>query len=266
VAVFLHGNPTSSYLWRNVIPHVAAHARCIEPDLIGFGKSDKPAIPYRVADHAEFLEHFLLNLGLGQAERQILLILHDWGSALGLDWARRHEQCVQGLALMEFITRFPTWLDFPEAGRERFKAFRTPEIGRKRIIDENEFVEQILPGWVARQLSDREMKHYRAPFLEPRHRESTWRFPNELPIAGEPADVYAMATAYETWLLETDLPKLFFWGKPGALISAEKAGWYARNLRRCIAIHVGEGRHCIQEDHPHLIGREIQTWMAKNFA
>jgi len=263
-AVFLHGNPTSSYLWRNVIPHVASCARCIAPDLIGLGRSDKPDVSYRIADHAEFLEQLFAKLGLEQARRQTVLVLHDWGSALGLDWARRHEKCVRGLVLMEFITRFPTWLDFPERGRDRFKAFRTPGTGRERIIEKNEFVEQILPASVVRPLSDVEMKYYRAPFLEPKHREPTWRFPNELPIAGEPADVYAMAAAYERWLLATDLPKLFFWGTPGALISEQKAAWYAQNLQRCKAVHVGEGRHFIQEDHPHLIGKEIGAWIARN--
>lgn len=167
---------------------------------------------------------------------------------------------------MEFITRFPTWLDFPERGRERFKAFRAPGTGVERIIEKNEFVEQILPASIVRPLSDVEMKEYRAPFLEPKHREPTWRFPNELPIAGEPVDVYAMATAYEQWLLETDLPKLFFWDSPGALILEEKAAWYAQHLRNCRAIYVGEGRHFIQEDHPHLVGKDIESWIARSFA
>lgn len=265
IAVFLHGNPTSSYLWRNVIPHVARRARCIAPDLIGLGKSDKPDISYRIAEHAEYLEGFLAKLGLEGAERKIVLVLHDWGSALGLDWARRHEGLVKGLVLMEFIIRYETWLDFPERGRELFKSIRSPEIGREIIIDRNEFVERILPASIVRTLSEAEMTAYRAPFLEPKHRESTWRFPNELPIAGEPVDVYTMAAAYERWLLETDLPKLFFWGSPGALISEERAAWYAQNLRRCKAVHVGEGRHFIQEDHPHLIGNEIEAWIARSF-
>jgi len=261
--LFLHGNPTSSYLWRNVIPHVAKNARCIAPDLMGFGKSDKPEIAYRIADHAQYLEVLLAKLGIEPSRGSLVLVLHDWGAALGLDWARRHESCIGGLALMEFITRSPTWLDFPERGRERFKAFRTPDIGRRRIIENNEFVEQILPASVVRSLTDAEMQHYRAPFVEPKHREPTWRFPNELPIAGEPADVYAMASAYEEWLLRTDVLKLFFWGSPGALISEERAAWYARNLRACKSIHVGEGRHFIQEDHPHLIGQEITAWLAR---
>lgn len=265
IAVFLHGNPTSSYLWRNVIPHVARRARCIAPDLIGLGKSDKPDISYRIAEHAEYLEGFLAKLGLEGAERKIVLVLHDWGSALGLDWARRHEGLVKGLVLMEFIIRYETWLDFPERGRELFKSIRSPKIGREIIIDRNEFVERILPASIVRTLSEAEMTAYRAPFLEPKHREPTWRFPNELPIAGEPVDVYTMAAAYERWLLETDLPKLFFWGSPGALISEERAAWYAQNLRRCKAVHVGEGRHFIQEDHPHLIGNEIEAWIARSF-
>jgi len=176
-----------------------------------------------------------------------VLVLHDWGSAFGLDWARRPEKCVRGLVLMEFITRFPTWLDFPERGRERFKAFRAPGTGVERIIEKNEFVEQILPASIVRPLSDAEMKEYRAPFLEPKHREPTWRFPNELPIAGEPVDVYAMATAYEQWLLETDLPKLFFWDSPGGpdfrgkscMVRATSAQLQSDLRRRRSALHPG---------------------------
>jgi haloalkane dehalogenase len=263
-ALFLHGNPTSSYLWRNVIPHVATRARCIAPDLIGMGKSDKPAIAYRVADHAAYFEGLLATLGLDRARRDLVLVVHDWGSALGLDWARRHESTVKGLAFMEFIPPYPTWQDFPSRMREPFKAFRNPEIGRRLIIDENAFVEQGLPASVVRSLTDVEMQHYREPFREPKAREPTWRFPNELPIAGEPVDVYAMANAYHAWLFETDLPKLMFWASPGALISEERAAWYAHKLRNCRSVHIGPGRHFIQEDNPHLIGREVAAWIARD--
>jgi haloalkane dehalogenase len=184
VVLFQHGNPTSSYLWRNVIPHVAPHARCIAPDLIGMGASDKPNIAYRVEDQARYFEAFVEVLNL----KDIVLVLHDWGSALGLDWARRHEDRVRGLALMEFIYPIPTWLDIGPKGAEVFRGFRSDQ-GRKLLIEENRFIEQNLPGGVVRKLTDEEMTAYRKPFLDPASREPVYRFPNELPIAGAPADV-----------------------------------------------------------------------------
>jgi haloalkane dehalogenase len=188
-----------------------------------------------------------------------VLVLHDWGSALGLHWARRHPDLVAGLALMEFLTPFPTWDDFPEAVRSLFQQFRTEGIGRELIVDQNVFVERVLPGAVVRPLTGDEMDHYREPFVDPAAREPVWRFPNELPIAGEPADVYAAAEQYHEWLLATDVPKLFFWASPGAVISEAKAGWYAQALRNCRTVALGPGVHFVQEDHPDLIGREIAS-------
>jgi haloalkane dehalogenase len=261
VVLFLHGNPTSSYLWRNVIPHVAPAARCVAPDLIGFGQSDKPAIAYRVADHARYLEGFIRALGLGE----VVLVLHDWGSALGFDWARRHEASVRGLVFMEFIRPFPTWADFAERGDRRsglFQAFRDPDHGRKLLIEDNAFIEQVLPGAIVRGLAAADHDAYRRPFLDPAHREPIRRFPCELPIAGEPADVYAMVTAYHDWLLETAVPKLMFWACPGALIPVERAAWYAKRLRNLQAVEIGEGRHYVQEDNPDAIGMGIADWLA----
>ena len=258
-AVFLHGNPTSSYLWRNVIPHVAGQRRCIAPDLVGMGASQKlPGAAYRVADHARYLEAFLEAV---VPTGKLVLVLHDWGSALGLDWACRHESRVAGLALMEFIAPFPTWEDFPEADRIRFRAYRAPETGRKMLVEENFFIEHVLPDGVVRPLTEAEMTRYRAPFLEPASREPLYRFPNEFPIAGEPPDVYAWAETYHAWLLASELPKLFFWAAPGGLILEEKARWYARTLRNVRTVELGAGRHFVQEDQPHRIGREIAAWL-----
>jgi haloalkane dehalogenase len=153
VALFLHGNPTSSYLWRNVIPHIAPHMRCVASDLIGFGDSDKPDIAYRVEDHARYLQAFIQALQLND----VVLILHDWGSALGLDWARRHATQVRGLALMEFIPPMPTWLDLEPVAYEFFKAFRDPVLGRKLIVDDNAFIEKGLPDGIVRALSAEDM-------------------------------------------------------------------------------------------------------------
>ncbi len=256
--LFLHGNPTSSYLWRNVIPHVAPHARCIAPDLIGMGRSGKPRISYRVEDHARFLAGFIEALEL----KDVVLVLHDWGSALGLDWARRHEASVRGLALMEFIMPIPTWLDMSERGAEFFKAFRDPKRGRSLLVDDNAFVEQLLPASIVREITAEEMDAYRRPFLDPATREPIYRFPNELPIAGAPADVWAMASAYRAWLLETEIPKLLFWAEPGALVSPERAALWAAKLKACRTIALGPGLHYLQEDHPDRIGREVAAWLA----
>ncbi len=257
VVLFQHGNPTSSYLWRNVIPHVAPHARCIAPDLIGMGRSDKPKIAYRVEDHARYFEAFMKVLGLDD----VVLVLHDWGSAIGLDWARRHEERVRGLALMEFITPIPSWLDMTQESRDWFKAFRDPEHGRDTIIAQNAFIERTLPGAIVRGLAQGEMDAYRRPFLDPADREPVYRFPNELPIAGEPADVYAMAVAYRAWLLETEVPKLFFWAEPGSLMPVRLAAWYRARLKNTRSVPLGPGVHYVQEDHPELIGREIAAWV-----
>jgi haloalkane dehalogenase len=256
VVLFQHGNPTSSYLWRNVIPHVAPHARCIAADLIGMGHSDKPEIAYRVEDHARYFEAFVEKLNLGD----VVLVLHDWGSALGLDWARRHEGRVRGVALMEFIWPIPTWLDVDPKGAEAFRAFRSDQ-GRKLLIEENRFIEQVLPGGVMRKLTDEEMTAYREPFLDPASREPVYRFPNELPIAGAPVDVWAMAEAYHAWLLDTEIPKLFFWAEPGSIISTRRAEWLKARLKACRSVPLGPGRHFVQEDHADIIGREIADWL-----
>lgn len=256
VVLFQHGNPTSSYLWRNVIPHVAPHARCIAADLIGMGASDKPDIAYRVADQARYFEAFIDTLHLDD----VVLVLHDWGSALGLDWARRHEERVRGLTLMEFIWPIPTWLDVGPKGAETFQAFRS-EQGRKLLIEENRFIEQILPGGVIRELTAPEMAAYRKPFLDPASREPVYRFPNELPVAGAPTDIWAMAQAYYTWLLESEIPKLLFWADPGSFISPKRAAWLERRLKNCTSVALGAGRHFVQEDHPDLIGAKIADWL-----
>ena len=258
VVLFQHGNPTSSYLWRNVIPYVAPRARCIAADLVGFGQSGKPDISFRVTDHARYFDAFIEALGL----TDIVLVLHDWGSALGLDWARRHGARVRSLVLMEFIWPIPTWLDMPPERAALFKAFRDPGKGRTLLIDENRFVEQVLPGGIERTLSAEEMDTYRAPFREPASREPVYRFPNELPIAGEPVDVCAMVSAYHDWLLATDIPKLFFSTDPGAFIPPARAAWYAMHLRNCRWVALGAGKHFMQEDHPDAIGTGIAAWLA----
>ena len=190
VALFLHGNPTSSYIWRNIIPLVAPVAHCIAPDLIGFGQSGKPDIAYRFEDHVRYLDAFIAASQISSA----YLVVQDWGSGLGLHLAARRPEFVRGLAFMEFIRPIPTWEEFLRGSkaREIFRKFRTPGEGETLILEENVFVERVLPGGIRRKLSDEEMAVYRAPFPTPQSRRPTWRFPNEIPIAGEPADVAAM--------------------------------------------------------------------------
>jgi haloalkane dehalogenase len=255
--LFLHGNPTSSYLWRNVIPGVSDASRCIAPDLIGFGDSGRPECEYRFRDHAKYLETFIDELQLDQ----VVLVMHDWGSALGLDWARRHSDRVRGLVLMEFIVPKPTWLDMSPASAELFQAFRSEAAGRRLLIEENVFIEKVLPGSVVRELSSEEMQAYRRPFLQPCDREPIFRFPNELPIAGAPNDVWAAASAWREWLLETKIPKLFFWADPGALISPQQAAWFMNHLSCCKSVELGLGRHYLPEDHAQRISSEIAAWL-----
>ncbi len=254
---FLHGNPTSSYLWRNIIPHLVSLARCIAPDLIGMGRSDKPDIEYRFFDHAKYIERFIDKMGL----KRITLVIHDWGSALGFNYAMRHEGNVKGLAFMEAIVRpVPSWEMFHSDNRAIFQSFRTPDVGWDMIVNKNIFVEQILPGGIVRKLSEEEMDHYREPFRKPDSRKPVWRWPNELPIEGDPPDVVETVERYNRWLQQTDLPKLLFYGNPGALINAPVLEWCKQNLKRLKTVDIGRGLHYLQEDAPHLIGSELANW------
>jgi haloalkane dehalogenase len=257
--LFLHGNPTSSFLWRNVIPHVAGAGRCIAPDLIGMGRSDKADLDYRFVDHARYVDGFIDALGL----EDLALVVHDWGSALGFHYARRNEGNVRGLAFMEAILApVPAWEAFPERRREMFQAFRTPEVGWDLIAKQNVFVERTLPGAVMRKLTDEEMDAYRAPFPNEASRKPVWRWPNEIPIEGEPADVAEIVGAYNRWLQETQLPKLLFYAEPGALVPPPMVEWARSALSNLQTVDLGNGIHYLQEDHPDAIGREVARWVA----
>jgi len=261
--VFLHGNPTSSYLWRNVIPHVRDVGRCIAPDLIGMGRSDKPDIGYRFVDHALYIDGFLEALGLDR----ITFVVHDWGSALGFDWAMRHESRVRGLAFMEAILGpVPSWEQFTPQGREIFKKLRTPGVGETMVLDHNMFVEQLLPGSVVRSLSPAEMQHYRAPFVERTARKPMLAWPREIPIAGEPADVVTVVSRYRYALCQSQLPKLLFTVEPGMLVRAPLVAWCRASLPKLDVIALGRGLRFVQEDHPHAIGEHIAAWVRRTRA
>ena len=255
--LFLHGNPTSSYLWRNIIPHLHAHGRCIAMDLIGMGKSDKPDLEYTFVDHAKYVDGFIKKLGL----KNITLVIHDWGSALGFHYAMRNENNMKALAFMEAIMMpIPSWDAFPQEMKQTFQAFRTPDVGWDMIVNKHVFVEQVLPGAVVRKLTDAEMDHYRAPYTDPPTRKPVWRWPNEIPIAGEPANVVALVGEYNRMLQQSSLPKLLFTATPGALITAPVVAWCQQNLSNLKVVDIGPGIHFVQEDNPHLIGTELANW------
>ena len=258
--LFLHGNPTSSYLWRNIIPHVSGLGRAIAPDLIGFGKSDKPDINYRFFDHVKYIDGFIDALDL----RDLTLVIHDWGSALGFYHAMRHENNVKNIAFMEAILApIRSWDHLHSDVQALFKAFRTPDKGREMIIDENFFVERILPGAVVRNLTEEEMDQYRKPFIKPASREPIWRWPNEIPIEGMPADVVEVVTLYNAWLQNSPIPKLLFYGKPGTLTRASVVEWARENLPNLETIDIGHVIHFVQEDAPHTIGRGLADWLRR---
>jgi haloalkane dehalogenase len=257
--LFLHGNPASSYLWRNILPHVAPVAHCIAPDLIGFGQSGKPDIAYRFADHVRYLDAFLDRAGITSA----FVVAHDWGTALAFHLAARKPGFVRGLAFMEFIRPFPSWTDFHRDMIETFKKFRTPGVGEEMILNNNLFVEGVLPAAIVRNLTDEEMSVYRAPFPTPESRRPTWRFPNELPIEGQPADVYAILEDAHKALAKSAYPKLLFAGDPAAIIPPQFAESFARTLTNCRLVQLSSGLHFLQEDHPDVIGASIKEWLVE---
>jgi len=259
VVLFLHGNPTSSYIWRNILPLVAPVAHCIALDLIGFGQSGKPDIGYRFVDHVRYLDAFLDRTGITSA----FVVAQDWGSALAFHLAARKPDFIRGLAFMEFIRPMPTWSNFHPDQVETFQKFRTPGVGEEMILQGNVFVEGVLPAATVRKLTDEEMAVYRAPFLTPESRRPTWRFPNELPIAGQPADVYAAIEEAHRALAQSTYPKLLFVGNPGALISPSFAESFARGLKNCRLVHLNSGLHYLQEDHPDVIGANIKEWLVE---
>ena len=254
--LFLHGNPTSSYLWRNVMPHVDPVAGVIAPDLIGMGKSDKPDLEYRLADHVRYVDGFIEALGL----QRLTLVIHDWGSALGFHYARRHAANVKGIAFMEAIVRSMTWNEWPHTVRQLFESFRTPDVGWDLIVNKNVFVEQVLPGAIQRKLTDDEMNRYREPFLEPASRKPVWRWPNEIPVGGHPADVVQLVDAYASWLGASDVPKLLLHATPGAILRQDQVRWCQDHVKNLESVNIGSGLHFVQEDRPDEIGRAIRGW------
>jgi len=254
--LFLHGNPTSSYLWRNIIPHLTSCGRCIAIDLIGMGKSDKPDIDYRFVDHSKYVESFIDKMEL----KNITLVLHDWGSALGFHYAMRHEDNIKGIAFMEAIIKPAKWDEFPKDFKMGFRLFRTPVLGWIMIVGMNIFVEKILPKAIVRGLTEEEKNCYREPYKYRKSRKPLWRWPNEIPIDGYPADVTEIVLYYNQRLQETNLPKLLFYAHPGGIITSAMLEWCQQKLMNLETVDIGEGIHYLQEDNPHLIGSELAKW------
>lgn len=260
--VFLHGNPTSSYLWRDVIPHLEGSGRCIAPDLIGMGDSEKldnsGPDSYRFVEHREYLHALLDALGVHD---NVTLVIHDWGSALGFDWANHHRDAVKGIAYMEGIVQPVTWADWPKAAKDVFQGFRSAK-GEQMILEQNLFIEAVLPTSIQRKLSDEEMNAYRKPFATPgEDRRPTLSWPRQIPIEGEPADVRAIVESYGSWLAQSDVPKLFINAEPGAILRGAPRE-FCRTWPNQKEVTV-KGIHFIQEDSADEIGAAVAQWLAE---
>ena len=259
--VLLHGNPTSSYLWRNVIPELTASGRVIAPDLIGQGDSEKLSVSegpgrYTFEVAYEYLAGLLSEL---DAEQNVVLVGHDWGSALGFHWARNHPDLVRGIAYMEALVSPVEWSEWPEAARGIFQGFRS-EKGEDLVLTRNLFVEAVLPNSVIRKLTDEEMGHYRAPFPTPDDRQPTLNWPRQIPIDGEPVEMVQLVSEYGRWLEESvTLPKLFINAEPGSILVGRQRE-YCRSWPNQKEVTV-PGKHFVQEDSPSKIGKAIAEWL-----
>jgi len=260
--IFQHGNPTSSYLWRNIMPALANHGRCIAVDLIGMGDSDKldnsGPDSYRYVEHRNYLFAAWQQLNVTD---NVTFVIHDWGSALGFDWACQHPDKVRGIAYMEGIVRPVSWEEWPEAIRPLFQGFRS-EAGETMVLEKNVFVERVLPGSVLRGLTDDEMAVYRRPFInEGETRRPTLTWPRQIPLDGEPADVHEIVARYADWLCNAGVPKLFINAEPGAILTGPQRE-FCRGFPNQSEVTVA-GSHFIQEDSPLEIAAAIHEWLDK---
>ena len=254
--LFLHGNPTSSYLWRNVIPYVTSLGRAIAPDLIGMGKSDKPDIAYTFEEHYEYLKAFIEALDL----KNVTLVIHDWGSALGFHYANNHRDNIKGIAFMEAMLEPIKWSTMPPNMRMPFKMMRAPFIGWLIISVGNMFVRKMIPDMIARKLSQEELENYRKPYPSISSRKPVRVWPKEIPIDGSPRRVYEKVDAYSKWLMESEVPKLCFYADPGVILRRDDVDRVKDRLPNIKMVDIGKGIHFIQEDNPHLIGSEVAKW------
>ncbi len=259
--VFLHGNPTSSYLWRSVMPEVEGRGRLIAPDLVGMGDSaklsDSGPDRYTFVEHRHYLDGLLEQLDVTD---NAVFVVHDWGSALGVDWANRHRDAVKGIAYMEALVTPLTWDNWPAAATDIFKAFRSPA-GEELVLEQNVFVEQVLPTSIMRKLSDEEMNEYRRPFARPgEDRRPTLSWPRQIPIEGEPPEVATIIDDYAKWLVSSNVPKLFVDANPGAILRGPQRD-FCRTWPNQTEVEVA-GIHFVQEDSGPEIGQAITQWLA----
>ena len=255
--LFLHGNPTSSYLWRNIIPHLSGQARCVAVDLIGMGKSDHPDIAYRYDDHYRYLCGFIDALGIGS---NLTLVIHDWGSGLGFRWAHDHEQGVKAIAFMEAMIRGMSLDDMPGSLRMAMRLMRAPGTGWVMISGANIFLKKMLPDLTYAEISPDALAYYRSAFPTVASRKAVRQWPREVPLDGVPADNTAVVDAYRDWLTRTEVPKLLFYGNAGVAIKEAEVAWCRENLSNLTVVDLGDAIHFVQETHPDTIGVELSTW------
>ena len=257
--IFQHGNPTSSYLWRNILPQLQSLGRCIAMDLIGMGDSEKlkdaGSMTYSYATHKKYFDGFLDELGINN---NTTLIIHDWGSALGFDWAHNNPKKVKAICYMEGIVQSMKWEDWNEDARGIFQGFRSPA-GEEMIIEKNLFIEAVLPGSILRKLSDEEMNEYRRPFKDKKTRQPTLDWPRQIPLENEPPEICKIVDSYSQWMAKNDLPKLFINAEPGAILIGKQRE-FCRTWKNQKEVTV-KGSHFIQEDSPNEIGSAIFDWL-----
>ncbi len=259
--LFLHGTPTSSYLWRNIIPYAESYGRAIAVDLIGMGKSEKPDIGYTFLNHSKFLDGFIKKLDL----HNIILVIHDWGSALGFYFAHRYPEKIKGIVFMEAIYNTTKWKEMKLIPKIIFKKLWDPVKGPKMAGEKNFFPKKGIPIGTKRKLSKKEMAFYNAPYATIKSRKPLIVWPTQIPIDEEPAEVHQIVTEYAKWLKTTDIPKLLLYAKPGMIIKKDKVAEIRNSFKNISAVYIGKGKHFIQEDQPHEIGKAIQKWVKENF-
>lgn len=254
--LFIHGNPTWSYIWRNIIPYVTDNARAIAVDLIGFGKSDKPDINYGFTDTYAYLEAFIEKLNL----KNITIVVQDWGSGLGFHYANRHRDNIKGIAFMEAMYEQKKWENLSFSLKMAMNIMRSKPISWLMLGVGNMFVKKMLPDWVERGLSKEEMTNYLMPFKTLKSRKPVYRFPGDVPIKNKPEYSANAVDSYNRWLQQTDIPKILFYADPGMLIPIEEVEWIKSNFPNITAVPLGKGTHFVQEDYPHTIGKELKEW------
>jgi haloalkane dehalogenase len=257
--LFLHGNPMSSYLWRNIIPHLSGQGRCIAPDLIGMGKSDHPDIAYRYDDQYRYLCGFIDALGIGS---NVTLVIHDWGSGLGFRWAHDHADDVKAIAFMEAMIRTLSLDDMPGSLRMAMRMMRAPVTGWLMVSVANIFLKKMVPDLTHAEISPEALSYYRSAYPTIASRKAILQWPRELPLDGKPADNTAIVEAYREWLTRTDVPKLLFHANAGVAIKGPEVAWCREHLSNLDVVDLGDGVHFLQETHPETIGAELSKWYA----